>query len=70
MTIHDTSFPDILNVAALRAKCSFIASAHAEQRDLMRRALLAAFKQANLDGRQNAHELLRQDGSGHGCRTS
>ena len=58
MTIHETSFPDILNVAALRAKCSFIASAHADHRDLMRQALLAAFKQANLDGREKAHELL------------
>jgi len=67
MTIHDTSFPDILNVAALRAKCSFIASAHAEHRDMMRRALLAAFKQANLDGRQAARELLKQDGSGLRC---
>jgi len=67
MTTHETSFPDILNVAALRAKCSFIASAHAEHRDMMRQALLAAFKQANVAGREKAHELLLKDGSGLKC---
>src|SRR5690348_12162509 len=67
MVRHETSFPDILNVDALRAKCSFIASAHAEQRDLMRQALLAAFKQANLAGREKARELLIEDGGGLKC---
>lgn len=64
---HETSFPEILDVAALRAKCDFIASAHAEQREPMRQALLAAFKQANLAGRAKARELLSGDGGGILC---
>lgn len=62
-----TSFSDILDVPALKAKCAFIASAHAEQRDQMRQALLAAFKQANADGRERARKLLVEDGSGLRC---
>ncbi|SIQ70699.1 UTP--GlnB (protein PII) uridylyltransferase, GlnD [Rhizobium sp. RU20A] len=58
---------EIFDPAALRAKCRFIASAYAEQRDPMRRALLAAFKEANLAGRAKARELLFADGSGLEC---
>jgi len=64
---HETSFPEILDVAALRAKCDFIASAHAEQREPMRQALLAAFKQANVAGRAKARELFAGDGGGILC---
>ena len=64
---QDISFPEILDVAALRAKCDFIASAHAEQREPMRQALLAAFKQANVAGRAKARELFYADGAGILC---
>lgn len=67
MARHETSFPEILDVAALRARCDFIASAHAEQREPMRRALLAAFKEANIAGRAKARELLAADGAGIKC---
>ncbi len=67
MARHKTSFPEILDVAALRAKCGFIASAHAEQREPMRRALLAGFKEANNAGRAKARELLAADGAGIKC---
>ncbi len=64
---NDMAFSEILDVAALRSKCDFIASAYAEQRDPMRRALLAAFRQANQKGREKARELLNADGSGLKC---
>jgi [protein-PII] uridylyltransferase len=67
MARHQTSFPEILDVSALRARCDFIASAHAEQREPMRRALLAAFKEANVAGRAKARELLAADGAGIKC---
>ena len=59
--------PDIIDVAALRAKCEFIASAHADYRDQMRQALLAAFKKANAEGRERARDMLFADGSGLKC---
>ncbi|QRM56803.1 [protein-PII] uridylyltransferase [Sinorhizobium sp. BG8] len=67
---HTLPAPDqsgLLQVAALRAQCEFIASAHADHRDQMRQALLAAFKKANQEGRERAKELLFQDGSGLAC---
>jgi hypothetical protein len=67
MARHESSFPEILDVASLRAKCDFIASAHAEQREPMRQALLAAFRQANVEGRAKARELLSADGAGIKC---
>ena len=67
MSRNDIDFSDILNVAALRSKCDFIASAYAEQRDPMRQALLAAFREANLKGREKARELLMADGGGLKC---
>ncbi len=57
----------LLDVAALRAKCEFIASANAEQRDRMRQALLAELKKAYQLGREQARELLFADGSGLAC---
>ncbi|MDX3926613.1 MAG: [protein-PII] uridylyltransferase [Shinella sp.] len=69
MNIHlpEPARSDLLDVAALRAKCEFIASAHADYRDQMRQALLAALKEANAKGRERARELLFQDGSGLLC---
>lgn len=57
----------LLDVAALRAKCEFIASANAEQRDRMRQALLAELKKAYQLGREQARELLFADGGGLAC---
>lgn len=57
----------LLDVAQLRAKCEFIASAHAEQRDRMRQALLAELKKTYQQGREQARELLFADGSGLAC---
>ncbi|MCV3736588.1 [protein-PII] uridylyltransferase [Rhizobium sp. TRM96647] len=57
----------LLDVTALRAKCEFIASANAEQRDRMRQALLAELKKAYQLGREQARELLFADGSGLAC---
>ncbi|MBB3976293.1 [protein-PII] uridylyltransferase [Rhizobium azooxidifex] len=57
----------LLDVAALRAKCEFIASTNAEQRDRMRQALLAELKKAYQLGREQARELLFADGSGLAC---
>ncbi|MFC3071646.1 [protein-PII] uridylyltransferase [Shinella pollutisoli] len=57
----------LLDVAALRARCEFIASTNADYRDRMRRELLAAFKQANAAGRERAKALLFADGSGLQC---
>ncbi|MCD2183630.1 [protein-PII] uridylyltransferase [Rhizobium sp. GN54] len=57
----------LLDVAALRAKCEFIASANAEQRDRMRQALLAELKKAYQLGCEQARELLFADGSGLAC---
>jgi len=67
MAKQDTAFPEILDVAALKARCDFIASAHAESRDPMRQALLSAFRAANLEGRERARKLLLEDGSGLKC---
>ncbi|MDO9417729.1 [protein-PII] uridylyltransferase [Pararhizobium sp.] len=67
MTRNDIAFPDILDVAALRSKCDFIASAHADYPDNMRQALLALFKKVNTAGRERARELLFEDGSGLKC---
>ncbi|MCG5479040.1 [protein-PII] uridylyltransferase [Sinorhizobium alkalisoli] len=67
MASQETSFPEILDVAALRAKCNFIASAHAEQRQPMRQALLAVLRQANVEGRAKAREMLAADGAGIRC---
>ncbi|WEZ84755.1 [protein-PII] uridylyltransferase [Rhizobium sp. 32-5/1] len=67
MAKQDMAFPEILDVAALKAKCGFIASAHAESRDPMRQALLSAFRAANLEGREKARKLLLEDGSGLKC---
>lgn len=57
----------LLDVATLRARCEFIASAHAEYRDRMRAALLAELKSAYQQGREQARELLFSDGSGLAC---
>jgi [protein-PII] uridylyltransferase len=57
----------LLDVAALRARCEFIASAHADHRDQARQALLAEFKKVNAAGRERARELLFEDGSGLQC---
>ncbi|SER88812.1 [protein-PII] uridylyltransferase [Rhizobium sp. NFR03] len=64
---QDIDFSDILDIAALKAKVDFIASAHAEQRDPMRQALLVALKEANAQGRAKAYELLKEDGGGLAC---
>ncbi|MCF3639200.1 [protein-PII] uridylyltransferase [Rhizobium sp. TRM95111] len=57
----------LLDVTALRQKCEFIASAHADYRDQMRQALVAALKQANAGGRARARALLSVDGGGLAC---
>ena len=57
----------LLDVAALRAKCEFIASTNADYRDRMRSELLAALKAVNTAGRVRARELLSEDGSGLRC---
>lgn len=57
----------LLDVAALKGQCEFIASAHAEYRDQMRQALLATLKKAYAEGREQARELLFADGSGLAC---
>lgn len=57
----------LLDVTALKARCEFIASAHAEFRDQMRRALLTELKKAYAEGREQARELLFVDGSGLAC---
>ncbi|WP_108002072.1 [protein-PII] uridylyltransferase [Mycoplana dimorpha] len=57
----------LLDGAALRAQCEFIARAHADHRDQMRQALLAALKKAYVEGREQARELLFTDGSGSAC---
>ncbi|MFB2549875.1 [protein-PII] uridylyltransferase [Ensifer soli] len=67
MTKAQTSEHAIIDIAALRAQCDFIASAHAEQRDPMRKALLEALRKANLEGRARARALLFEDGGGLLC---
>jgi [protein-PII] uridylyltransferase len=57
----------LLDVAALRARCEFLASTNADYRDNLRREVLADFKAANAAGRQRARELLFADGSGLQC---
>ena len=59
--------PDSFDISTLRARCEMIASVHAETRDQMRQALLAAFKEANAAGRARAYERLKEDGSGLKC---
>ncbi|MFP5077667.1 [protein-PII] uridylyltransferase [Rhizobium sp. YIM 134829] len=59
--------PDSLDISNLRARCEMIASVHADNRDQMRQALLAAFKEANAAGRARAYERLKEDGSGLKC---
>lgn len=67
MASHDISNAGIIDVAALKSRCDFIASAHADYPGNMRQALLALFKQVNQEGRERARELLFEDGSGLKC---
>lgn len=57
----------LLDIAALKGRCEFIASAHADYRDQMRKALLGELKKAYTEGREQARELLSVDGSGLAC---
>ncbi len=67
MMRNDLRLDEILDARALKAKCDFIASTHAENASGQRQALLALFKQANAEGRQAARTLLDADGSGLNC---
>lgn len=67
MQIIDHKYSELLDVNALRSRCEFIASVNAENANAMRQALLAAFKEANTNGRVKAEEMLMADGSGIVC---
>jgi len=63
----DAGYPEILNVAEFAEGVHAIADSHKADKDAARTALLAYIRLVNQHGRDKAHEILNQDGSGMGC---
>jgi [protein-PII] uridylyltransferase len=63
----DLGYPEILDLAEFTAGVRAIAESHKADKDAARAALLAYFRIVNQKGRQKAHEILNEDGSGMGC---
>ncbi|WP_430241144.1 [protein-PII] uridylyltransferase [Neorhizobium sp. DAR64861/K0K2] len=64
---HDIDFSELMDVAGLQTKCR--EALGTKDRPLLesRAALLPILRQASVDGREKARELLSQDGSGLRC---
>jgi [protein-PII] uridylyltransferase len=67
MATNDNNFPDILDVAALRAECEALVGQYGAEKAELRNALLGVLKKASQDGREKAKILLFEDGSGLQC---
>jgi [protein-PII] uridylyltransferase len=63
----ETGYPEILDVAAFTAGVRAIAKGHKADPEAARNALLAYLRGVNQKGRERAHEILDEDGSGMGC---
>jgi [protein-PII] uridylyltransferase len=63
----DMGYPEILDVADFIAGVRAIAESHKADPEAARMALLAYFRNVNQAGREKAHGILNEDGSGMGC---
>lgn len=63
----DAGYPEILDVAEFAAGVQVIAESHKADNDAARAALLAYLRLVNQQGRDKAHAILNEDGSGMGC---
>jgi [protein-PII] uridylyltransferase len=63
----ETGYPEILDVAEFTAGMRAIAESHKADPEVARSALLSCLRTVNQEGRERAHRILDEDGSGMGC---
>ena len=67
MARHDIDTSDLIDVASLQAECAALLADKTRPLLELRSSLLPILKRASAEGREKAHEFLKQDGSGLNC---